>query len=107
MAIEVAHIDGWVLMSPQGNIGPVGGRWLIDVGDFAATHTDGVKENSRFEELSVGYVRPDIGSSSMLLMSCKFHKVVIVNNESAPRNISFCMNFLEADDVNLVCTADC
>ena len=107
MAIEVAHIDGWVLMSRQGSIGPVGGRWLIDVDDFVATHTDGVKESSRFEELSVGYVRPDIGSSYMLLMSCKCHEVVIVNSESAPGNISFCMNFLEADDVHLVCSADC
>ena len=107
MAIEVAHIDGLVLMSRQGSIGPVGGRWLIDVGDFVATHTDGVKESSRFEELSVGYVRPDIGSSCTLLMSCECHEVVIVNNDSAPGNISFCKNFLEADDVNLVCTADC
>ena len=42
MAIGVAHIDGWVLMSRQGRIGPVGGRWLINVDDFVATHTDGI-----------------------------------------------------------------
>ena len=46
VAIEVAHIDGWVLMSRQGSIGPVGGRWQIDVGDFVATHTYGVKQCS-------------------------------------------------------------
>ena len=79
----------------------------IHVGDFLATYTDGVKESSRFEELSVGYVRPDIGSSSVLLMSSECHEVVIVNNESAPGNIRFCMNFLEADDVNFVFAADC
>ena len=82
-----------------------GGLYTLVI--FVATHTDGVKESSRFEELSVGYVRPDIGSSSMLLMSCECHEVVIVNIESAPGNISFCMNFLEADDVNFVFAADC
>ena len=46
LAIEVAHIDGWVLMSRQDSIGPVGGRWLIDAGHFVATHTDGVKQCS-------------------------------------------------------------
>ena len=100
MAIEVAHIDSWVLMSRQGSIGPVGGRWLIHVDDFVATYTDGVKECSRFEKLSVVYVRPDIGSSSILFMSCECHEVVVVNNESAPGYISFSMNFLEADYVD-------
>ena len=94
-------------MSRQGSIGPVGGRWLLDVGDFVATHTNGVKQCSSFEELSVGYVTPNIGSSPMLLMSCECHEVVIVNNESAPGDVSFSMNFLEADDVDVVCAADC
>ena len=40
-------------------------------------------------------------------MSCECHEVVIVNNESAPGDISFSMNFLEADDVDVVFAADC
>ena len=49
VAIEVAHIDGRLLMSRQDSIGPVGGRWLIDVGDVVATHTDGVWQDQCLE----------------------------------------------------------